>query len=96
MVLLKNYSLVLCSCMSTCSLSLVNRSSFSHIFVVMHYTGVFMVHICFIFADTKKMPLGKLSKSQIAKGIEVSAFGNKKYMWNSIKRMILNPSKQDR
>lgn len=28
-------------------------------------------YVCFFFADIKKMPLGKLSKMQIAKGFEV-------------------------
>lgn len=32
---------------------------------------IFMSFISFIFADVKKMPLGKLSKSQIVKGFEV-------------------------
>lgn len=31
----------------------------------------FSAHVCFFYADIKKMPLGKLSKMQIAKGFEV-------------------------
>ena len=46
----------------------------------MQHDGVFMLEIQFIFVDTNKMPLGKLSKNQIAKGIEVSSLRHKKCM----------------
>ena len=36
------------------------------------YTGVVLVFDVYLFvSDTKKMPLGKISKSQIAKGFAV-------------------------